>query len=177
VNLNRWIVPDSTHSLTRRQNGTMSFSLSVIIILLTAMASDGRTTTRCGSLAASPGANRKSARRPHAPANVYQVRQSQSNGAHARTAKFDKRFRSFEFLIVSVRGRDGLETETSRSRDVSRRIQGLVSVSSRNILYRLGLVSVSRFKVSDLVSVSAFWVSSPSPTFGFLVKKHVGTRP
>jgi hypothetical protein len=30
--------------------------------------------------------------------------------------------------------RDGLETETSRSRDVSRRIQGLVSVSSRNIL-------------------------------------------
>jgi hypothetical protein len=51
--------------------------------------------------------------------------------------------------------RDGLETETSRSRDVSRRIQGLVSISSRNICYRLGLVSVSRLKVSDLVSVSA----------------------
>jgi hypothetical protein len=32
---------------------------------------------------------------------------------------------------------DGLETETSRSRDVSRRIHGLVG---RNICYRLGLV-------------------------------------
>jgi hypothetical protein len=45
--------------------------------------------------------------RMHAPADVYQVRQSHSNGmsraideicTHARTAKFDKRFRSFEYF-------------------------------------------------------------------------------
>jgi hypothetical protein len=61
--------------------------------------------------------------------------------------------RAITVVFHAVLRRDGLETETSRSRDVSRRIQGLVSkylLSSRSRLGlgRLGLAPMSYFPLS-----------------------------